>query len=117
LYYGINKLRSCSFEEYKNEGCESKKMSHFETLWNEAESFSKTFGDSNGRRIFLELKDLINDLPLAELDNGNHSEIIGKILFGLCEYCTFLEVKKGKVVNSYESLEKELANRRNGLPT
>lgn len=85
-------------------------MIHFENIWNEAESVSKSYLDLDRKTILKKCRDSVNDLSDAETEK-DYSEILGSILFNLCSLLSFLN-EKGIVVNSAEALRKEIENQR-----
>jgi NTP pyrophosphatase (non-canonical NTP hydrolase) len=86
-------------------------VAHFETIWNEAESVSKSYTDLKRKDIFREIRKAIDDLADAEESEDLH-EALGDILFGLCSLCAHLEDKKSVQVNSATALVQAIERKR-----
>lgn len=88
-------------------------MTHFETIWNEAESVSKSYTDLSRKEILRQVRKGLDDLADADEPNEYH-EAMGDILFGLCSLCAHLEDKKSIQVNSatalIDAIERKRAN-------
>lgn len=91
-------------------------MMHFETIWNEAESISKSFSSLSRKEILGKLRKALDDLSdsdsIAELNQS-----FGDMLFEMCAFCAHLEDKKGLVINSAAALMQVNAQRRAQLIT
>lgn len=86
-------------------------MVHFEIIWNQAESLSKSFTDLDRKKIFKEIRTGVDNL--ADSDSiAEYNEALGEVLFGLCSLCAHLEEKKGLVVNSFAALTQAIENKR-----
>jgi hypothetical protein len=86
-------------------------MAHFETVWNEAESLSKSYTDLNRKDIFRKIRAAVDDLADAEESEDLH-DAMGDILFGLCSLCAHLEDKKSIQVNSHTALVQAIERKR-----
>ena len=88
-------------------------MTHFETIWNEAESVSKSYTDLSRKEILRQVRKGLDDLADADEPN-EYNEAMGDILFGLCSLCAHLEDKKNIQVNSatalIDAIERKRAN-------
>lgn len=84
---------------------------HFETIWNEAESVSKSFTDLNRKEILKKLRAGVDDLADAD-EAGEYSDALGSILFELCALCAHLEDKKSMQINSALALSNTIKNKR-----
>lgn len=78
-------------------------MRHFETIWNEAESVSKSYTDLKRKDIFRKIRDGVDNLADAE-EPQDLQTAMGDVLFGLCALCAHLEDKKSVQVNSATAL-------------
>jgi len=76
---------------------------HFETIWNEAESVSKSYTELKRKDILAQLRKSLDDLADADEHNEYH-EALGDILLGLCALCAHLEDKKSIQINSATAL-------------
>lgn len=86
-------------------------MRHFETIWNEAESVSKSYTDLKRKDIFRQIRTGLDDLADAEESKELH-DAMGDILFGLCALCAHLEDKKSIQVNSARALMEAIERKR-----
>lgn len=86
-------------------------MRHFETIWNEAESVSKSYTDLKRKDIFRQIRTGLDDLADAEESKELH-DAMGDILFGLCALCAHLEDKKSIQVNSARALIEAIERKR-----
>lgn len=84
---------------------------HFETIWNEAESVSKSYTDLKRKDIFREIRKAVDDLADAEESEDLH-EALGDVLFALCALCAHLEDKKSVQVNSAAALTQAIERKR-----
>lgn len=90
-------------------------MKHFETIWNEAESVAKSFGNLEQKETLRNLRKSWDELTDAILGSGSIAEYnyaIGQLLFGLCELCAHLEEKHGIVINSAAALTQAIVMKR-----
>jgi hypothetical protein len=87
------------------------KMAHFETIWNEAESVSKSFTDLDRRDILRQIRKGVDDLADADT-HENYHQALGDILFELCALCAYLEEKKSIQVNSAAALVETIERKR-----
>jgi NTP pyrophosphatase (non-canonical NTP hydrolase) len=86
-------------------------MLHFETIWNQAESVSKSFADLNRKQILGQIRTGMDNL--ADSDSlAEYNEALGDILFCLCMFCAHLEDKKGLTLNSAAALTQTIAKKR-----
>jgi hypothetical protein len=76
---------------------------HFETIWNEAESVSKSYTELKRKEILAQLRKGLDDLADAD-EHREYHEAMGDILFGLCALCAHLQDKKSIQVNSAAAL-------------
>lgn len=89
-------------------------MMHFETIWNQAESVSKSFTDLNRKEILGQVRAGVDNL--ADSDSiAEYNEALGDVLFGLCALCAHLEEKKGLQLNSAAALVHVIARKREEL--
>lgn len=86
-------------------------MTHFETIWNEAESVSKSYTDLKRKDIFRQIRQGLDDLSDAE-ENQELHEAMGDVLFGLCALCAHLEDKKSIQLNSATALIEAIQRKR-----
>lgn len=86
-------------------------MAHFETVWNEAESVSKSYTDLSRKEILKQLRTAIDDLADAD-EQGEYQEALGDSLFALCALCAHLEDKKEMTVNSHSALVEAIERKR-----
>lgn len=86
-------------------------MAHFETVWNEAESVSKSYTDLSRKDILKQLRTAIDDLADAD-EQGEYQEALGDSLFALCALCAHLEDKKEMTINSHSALVEAIERKR-----
>ena len=86
-------------------------MMHFETIWNQAESISKSYTDLGRKEILKELRSGIDSLSDSE-SIAEYNEALGDVLFGLCALCAHLEDKKGLQINSAAALIQAISKKR-----
>jgi hypothetical protein len=84
---------------------------HFETIWNEAESVSKSYTDLKRKDILGQIRKNLDNLADADEPSEYH-EALGDILFSLCSLCAHLEDKKSTQVNSATALSDAIERRR-----
>lgn len=89
-------------------------MPHFETIWNEAESVSKSYTDLERKQVLRKIRDGLEGLTDSE-EAGELHEAMGDILFGLCSFCAYLEEKKGVQLNSATALLNAIEKHRQQL--
>jgi hypothetical protein len=82
-------------------------MIHFETIWNEAESVSKSYTNLDRKDIFKQIRNALDNLSDNETRNELQSAM-GDILFGLCSLCAHLETKKSISINSATALREAI---------
>ena len=78
-------------------------MQHFETIWNEAESVSKSYTELKRKDILAQVRKSLDDLADAD-EHSEYHEALGDILFGLCGLCAHLDDKRSIQVNSATAL-------------
>jgi len=84
---------------------------HFETIWNEAESVSKSYTKLSRKDIFKNIRTGIDDLSDADEAQDYH-QALGDVLFDLCALLAHLEDKKGLQINSASALNEAIDRRR-----
>jgi len=87
---------------------------HFETIWNEAESLSKSFTDLNRKDILKGARTALDDLADSD-EKIEYDKAMGDILYHLCALCAHLETKKKIQVNSATSLTSAINRKREEL--
>lgn len=86
-------------------------MTHFEFIWNEAESVSKSFLSLNRKKILKNCRDSLNDLSDSETAK-DYTIALGDLLFQLCAFCAYLDEKQKIEVNSAEALFNAIERKR-----
>lgn len=86
-------------------------MAHFETVWNEAESVSKSYTDLSRKEILKQLRAAVEDLADAD-EREDYQEALGNSLFALCALCAHLEDKKEMSINSHSALVDAIERKR-----
>lgn len=86
-------------------------MLHFELIWNEAESVSKSYTDLKRKDILAQVRKSLDDLADAD-EHSEYHEALGDILFGLCALCAHLEDKKSIQINSATALTDAIERKR-----
>jgi len=89
-------------------------MIHFETIWNEAESVSKSYTDLKRKDILKEIRQALENLVDSEEEVDYHTAL-GDMLYGLCAFCAHLETKKELQINSATALSAAIARKREAL--
>lgn len=84
---------------------------HFETIWNEAESVSKSYTNLSRKEILQSIRKGVDDLADAD-EAQDYNQALGDVLFDLCALLAHLEDKKGMQINSAISLIEAIDRRR-----
>jgi NTP pyrophosphatase (non-canonical NTP hydrolase) len=86
-------------------------MTHFEFIWNEAESVSKSFINLNRKKILKNCRNNLNDLSDSESSN-DYTIALGDLLFQLCSFCAYLQENHNIEINSAEALINAIERKR-----